>query len=107
MKLEALTPMLRTWDMRASISFYTELLGFECESFDEDLGWASLQRDGVAVMLSGPNQHEGDQAPAFTGSAPPGIWARRCANRVAAAARTSSWSTSPASLPAPPESRAG
>jgi len=68
MKLEALNPMLRTWDIRASISFYTELLGFECENFDEELGWASLKRDGAAVMLSGPNQHEGDQAPAFTGS---------------------------------------
>ena len=48
--------------------FYTEVLGFECESLSEEQGWASLRRDGVAIMLAGPNPHEGDKAPAFTGS---------------------------------------
>lgn len=32
MKLEALNPMLRTWELQASIRFYTEILGFKCES---------------------------------------------------------------------------
>ena len=68
MKIESLTPMLRTWDFRASIMFYTEVLGFECESLSEESGWASLRRDSVAIMLAAPNQHEGDTAPAFTGS---------------------------------------
>lgn len=68
MKLEALTPMLRTWDLRGSVSFYADVLGFVCEAFDEELGWASMRRDGVALMLSAPNPHEGDAAPAFTGS---------------------------------------
>ena len=68
MQIKSLTPMLRTWDLRASNAFYTEVLGFECESLSEEQGWASLRRDGVAVMLAGPNQHEGDKAPAFTGS---------------------------------------
>jgi uncharacterized glyoxalase superfamily protein PhnB len=68
MKIQSLTPMLRTWDLRASIAFYTEVLGFECESLSEECGWASLRRDGVSIMLAGPNQHEGDTAPAFTGS---------------------------------------
>jgi uncharacterized glyoxalase superfamily protein PhnB len=60
--------MLRTWDLRASITFYTEVLGFECQGLSEEQGWASLRRDGVAIMLACPNQHEGDTAPAFTGS---------------------------------------
>jgi uncharacterized glyoxalase superfamily protein PhnB len=68
MKFVALTPMLRTWDIRKSIDFYTSVLGFHCEAFDERWGWASLKRDGVAIMLSGPNEHEGDKSPAFTGS---------------------------------------
>ena len=68
MKIQSLTPMLRTWDLRASIALYTEVLGFECESLSEECGWASLRRDGVSIMLAGPNQHEGHTAPAFTGS---------------------------------------
>jgi hypothetical protein len=44
MKIQSLTPMLRTWDLRASIAFYTEVLGFECESLSEELGWAALRR---------------------------------------------------------------
>ena len=55
MKLHALTPMLTTWDMKASIAFYTEILGFECEKLIEGDGWASLRRDGVAIMLAGPS----------------------------------------------------
>ncbi len=68
MKIKSLTPMLRTWDLRASIAFYTDDLDFECESLSEEQGWASLRRDGVAIMLAAPNPHEGDKAPAFTGS---------------------------------------
>ena len=41
---------------------------FECESLSEEQGWASLRRDGVAIMLASPNQHEGEKVPAFTGS---------------------------------------
>ena len=67
MKLHALTPMLNTWDLRASIAFYTDILGFECEKLSEG-GWASLKRDGVAIMFASPNQHMGYTAPALTGS---------------------------------------
>ena len=68
MNIKSLTPVLRTWNLRATITFYTEVLGFECESLSEEQVWASLRRDGVAIMLAGPNQHEGDKVPAFTGS---------------------------------------
>ena len=68
MLLHALTPMLRTWDMPASIAFYVDVLGFVCTNASDEPAWASLQRDGIELMLSGPNTHEGDTAPAFTGS---------------------------------------
>ncbi|MBU6238028.1 MAG: VOC family protein [Planctomycetes bacterium] len=60
--------MLRTWDIPATISFYTDVLGFTCKTYDEEWGWAHLNRDGIAIMISGPNEHEGDTAPGFTGS---------------------------------------
>jgi len=68
MTFSQLKPMLRTWDIPATIAFYTDILGFTCKTFDQEWGWAHLIRDGVALMLSGPNDHEGDPAPRFTGS---------------------------------------
>lgn len=68
MKLLRLTPMMRTWDMPATLAFYTDVLGFICENYSEEASWASLVKDEIRVMFSGPNQHEDDQAPAFTGS---------------------------------------
>ena len=68
MKLQALTPMLRTWDLPGSIAFYTEILGFACERASEEWGWASLRRDDAAIMLARPDVHAGATAPAFTGS---------------------------------------
>jgi uncharacterized glyoxalase superfamily protein PhnB len=68
MTLHSLTPMLNTWDVKASIAFYTDILGFECEKFSEEHGWASLRRDKVSIMLARPNQHLGHTAPILTGS---------------------------------------
>ena len=68
MKLESLTPMLRTWDLPGTVEFYTRVLGFECEAHEADWGWASLTYGTVSLMFSSPNEHQGDVAPAFTGS---------------------------------------
>ena len=68
MRLEALTPMLRTWDLPGSVAFYTEVLGFKCDNLSDEWGWASLSRDNVKIMLAGPNRHENDVTPGFTGS---------------------------------------
>ncbi|KRA76591.1 hypothetical protein ASD78_02825 [Lysobacter sp. Root667] len=68
MSLLALTPMLRTPDLPASIAFYTDVLGFQRQGGAAAEGWAALARDGIELMLSGLNAHEGDTAPAFTGS---------------------------------------
>jgi uncharacterized glyoxalase superfamily protein PhnB len=66
MKIQTLTPMLRTWDIPATVEFYTTVLGFVCDNRTQE--WAALRRDGVSIMLSGPNHHERDQKPSFTGS---------------------------------------
>jgi uncharacterized glyoxalase superfamily protein PhnB len=68
MTLDALTPMLRTWDLHPAIAFYVEVLGFACERLSEEWGWAALARDGVRLMLARPHAHTSETAPAFTGS---------------------------------------
>jgi catechol 2,3-dioxygenase-like lactoylglutathione lyase family enzyme len=68
MKLEAITPMLRTQDLQGTIDFYTGLLGFECGARSGEWGWASLSRDGVEIMIALPNDHEPFEKPCFTGS---------------------------------------
>src|SRR5262245_15855850 len=68
MKVETLTPMIRSWDVPATIEFYCRVLGFRCKARAPDLSWATLTCGAVSLMLSGPNEHEGDVAPAFTGS---------------------------------------
>ena len=68
MRVDSLTPMLRTWDLLATIEFYKRVLGFQCKAHEPDWGWASLSYGPVALMFSSPNEHEGDVAPAFTGS---------------------------------------
>jgi len=68
MKIENLTPMLRTKDLQGSVDFYTRILGFECRALSEEWGWASLSRDGVEIMLALPNAHKPFDRPVFTGS---------------------------------------
>lgn len=59
--------MLRVPDVPAAAAWYRDVLGFRIDRIGGD-GWAALQRDGACLMLSSPNAHEGDIAPAFTGS---------------------------------------
>jgi uncharacterized glyoxalase superfamily protein PhnB len=68
MKLQELTPMLYTTNLKESVEFYTKLLGFQCDAKSEDWGWASVKRDSVAIMLALPNAHITFDKPAFTGS---------------------------------------
>lgn len=68
MSFNKLTPMLWTRDLKGSVHFYTDILGFECESISEEWGWASVKRDNVAVMFAIPNEHEPFERPSFTGS---------------------------------------
>jgi hypothetical protein len=52
MKFTSLIPMLRTGNMKESIDFYVNILGFICENYSDEWGWASLTKDNVTIMLS-------------------------------------------------------
>ena len=68
MKFLSLRPMLRTKDLKATIAFYTERLGFTCDGLSDADGWASLSRDAVVLMVATPNAHVPFDVPTFTGS---------------------------------------
>lgn len=64
----SLSPMLDTEDLPATVDFYTRVLDFNCVSIDRELGWASLWRDQVNIMISLPNAHLSWGGCSFTGS---------------------------------------
>lgn len=68
MPVHQLVPMLYTKQLKESIDFYVEILGFSCTAYDESLGWASLNLDQVEIMLSLPNDHIPFEKAQFTGS---------------------------------------
>ena len=68
MHLHELTPMLWVPDVKATVTFYTEVLGFTCDNSSDEWQWASVSRDAVVFMLAAPNEHMPYTAPAFTGS---------------------------------------
>ena len=63
--------MLEAADLRQTITFYTELLGFKCEDLFPDTEnpyWASLYRDDVEIMFTSRNAHTTIEKPIMTGS---------------------------------------
>ena len=68
MTLKAVTPLLTTPDLDASIEFYTNVLGFTCTARSDEYGWAHVQRNGVSVMFGTPSAHIPFSGPVFTGS---------------------------------------
>jgi uncharacterized glyoxalase superfamily protein PhnB len=67
MRLKKLTPMLWVTDMKKTIEFYTNTLGFTCTGLEQDC-WAILRRDEVEIMLATMNEHSNLKEPAFSGS---------------------------------------
>ena len=68
MRLTFLRPLLRTDNIKATIEFYTGILGFTLVEYNEGWGWASLNKNDVWIMLATPNGHEDFKGPALTGS---------------------------------------
>ncbi len=66
MKLNGLVPMLWVGDIEQTLTFYRDVLGFECASQME--GWACLVNHEVELMISLPNHHQPFDRPQFTGS---------------------------------------
>lgn len=63
-----LKPVLYTKELKATITFYTTILGFDCAAFEESLGWASVIKDNIEIMFAYPNEHVPFAKPYFTGS---------------------------------------
>lgn len=57
MRITALRPMLWTEDLPGTIEFYIKTLGFACDEYNEDWGWASLSSGEIGIMFSAPNAH--------------------------------------------------
>ncbi|HEY9196081.1 MAG TPA: VOC family protein [Mucilaginibacter sp.] len=68
MALKKITPVLYTKQVRETVDFYVNNLGCTCVGYDEDWGWATVQRDDIEIMFSLPNAHEPFGMPKFTGS---------------------------------------
>lgn len=67
-KFQAIRPMLWTKELKETLAFYVNVLGFTCDEYNEDWGWASLHRDVSELMLAKPNEHTPFDKPIFTGS---------------------------------------
>ncbi|KAF0245568.1 MAG: hypothetical protein FD167_3532 [bacterium] len=71
MKLTNLIPLLETDNLKETIEFYTEKLGFVCESVYPDNGtpcWTNLRKDAVTIMFSLKSPHTTAEKPIMTGS---------------------------------------
>jgi len=68
MRITELKPMLWTEDLKGTLGFYADTLGFEVVNSIGDLGWASLAKDDAAIMVCGPNEHIPYDKIGFTGS---------------------------------------
>ena len=61
-------PMIWTSEIKVTIDFYVNTLGFICREFNEEWGWAALQRDEAEIMVATPNENTPFDKPTFTGS---------------------------------------
>lgn len=68
MMLTYLRPMLWTENLDETIGFYTTVLGFKCGERCDRLGWASLSKDGIGLMLVTANDETEYDKIGFTGS---------------------------------------
>lgn len=68
MTLQELRPMLWTRAIQETIAFYTGILGFTLQEYNEEWGWASMELDSVGIMAAIPNEHMPFPGPMFTGS---------------------------------------
>lgn len=68
LKVNKITPVIYTIDIQETIEFYVNQLGFNCEGFDTEIGWARVEFDNADLMISLPNSQLEFQKPIFTGS---------------------------------------
>ena len=66
MAVRSMTPMLTVPNIDESVRFYTDILGFSVVNQME--GWAAVQKDGLELMFTLPNEHVPFEKSHFTGS---------------------------------------
>ena len=71
MKVNGLFPMLETENIKQTIEFYTQNLGFKCQGVypdKENICWASLSSGACEIAFGLPNAHTNFEKPILTGS---------------------------------------
>ncbi|MBL0911636.1 MAG: VOC family protein [Bacteroidia bacterium] len=68
MRCKEIRPVIRTANLRETVDFYVNSLGFTCGGYSEEWGWASFHRDDIEIMAAVPNAHMPFEKPLFTGS---------------------------------------
>lgn len=68
MKFQSITPIIWTEQLHESIDFYCNTLGFSCDEYNKEWGWASLSKDDCGLMMARPNEHTAFKKPTFTGT---------------------------------------
>ncbi len=68
MQLNKLTPLLRTHQLKETVDWYLNIMGFTCPDFVADYGYARVELDNIDIMLAIPNAHLPFDQPNFTGS---------------------------------------
>ena len=71
MKLQFLSPMLEAVDLKETIRFYTETLGFECVDClpdHENPAWACFEKDQATLMFTTRNEQSPHIKPEMTGT---------------------------------------
>ncbi len=67
-KFQPIRPMIWTSQLKETIDFYVNILGFTCGEYNEDWGWAAMHKDEAEIMAALPNEHTPFDKPTFTGS---------------------------------------
>ena len=68
MTVEKIIPMLYTREIKETVDFYVQTLGFSSNAYEPGWSWASLQLDSAEIMLAIPPKEVPFEKPLFTGS---------------------------------------
>ena len=68
MKLNSIRPTLWVDNVRATIDWYVNTLGFNEADYVEEWHWGAVVKDEVEIMFSRPNEHMAYNGAQFTGS---------------------------------------
>lgn len=68
MKLLEMRPMIWVDDVKFTINYYKNVLGFTETNFEESWQWGWVRREGIEIMFAKPNEHTPYNGSNFSGS---------------------------------------